>query len=301
MYLEMDEGYHGHRKTLRLCALMKCDTADAYPPRLWAWAVRSAPDGDLTGMDPGEIEMAVRYRKQDGALFAALCTAGFVDRSEDGQVSIHNWRERTGAAIARMADKAYRLKEARAHKTGSCLPACRLCTGTDQAQTQQRAGLVAPSPDKASQDQSRSEREPPAGAPAIPWHQDVPQRPVLHPFGTNTAAFQRLKGAYKNTYGEHGARAEFAHLASHHPGGADGLAVEILTALDRLKKSHPYNGPANFWPGIEKFLVERKWLDAPTPTETGASNGARGSPPRDVRIGHVQAEVKERPSGEVPL
>ncbi len=169
MYLEMDEGYHGHRKTLRLCALMKCDTADAYPPRLWAWAVRSAPDGDLTGMDPGEIEMAVRYRKQDGALFAALCTAGFIDRSEDGQVSIHNWRERTGAAIARMADKAHRLKEARAHKNGSCLAMCRICAGTDQAQSQQRAGLVAPRPDQSSQDQSRSESEPPAGAPAIPW------------------------------------------------------------------------------------------------------------------------------------
>lgn len=88
MYLETDEGFPGHRKTLRLCTLLKCDTADAYPVRLWAWAVRSAPDGDLTGMDPAEIEMAVRYRRMDGKLFEALVGAGFIDRGEDGSLAI---------------------------------------------------------------------------------------------------------------------------------------------------------------------------------------------------------------------
>lgn len=89
----------------------------------------------------------------------------------------------------------------------------------------------------------------------------------MAPFGVNSLAFKRFRAAYKNGYGEHQAMAEFAHLATSHPGGPDGLANELLAALERLKGSRPYSGEAAYWPGIEKFLVERKWLDAPTPSE----------------------------------
>lgn len=110
MYLEIDEGYPTHRKTLRLCAILKCDTADAYPPRLWSWAMRAAKTGDLTGMEAAEVETSMRYRGKGGALYAAMVSAGFIDEV-DGRVEIHDWMERTGAAIARMEASAEASKE----------------------------------------------------------------------------------------------------------------------------------------------------------------------------------------------
>lgn len=167
MYLEIDEGYPGHRKTLRLCALLKCDTADAYPPRLWAWAARSAPDGDLTGMDAAELEMALRWRGNEGALFAALIAAGFVDQGcINGPTSIHNWAERTGGAIEKMAARAGMAKERRQHMDGKCSRACRYCNGTLTVRSQARSHQ-----DKTSQDQSSdlppfaSRSKPPERAP----------------------------------------------------------------------------------------------------------------------------------------
>lgn len=260
MYLEVDEGYPGHRKTLRLCTLMRSETADAYPPRLWAWAVRSAPDGDLTGMQPGEIEMAIRYRKQDGALFEALVTAGFIDRLPDGSVTIHGWMEHTGGALSRMSDRANRLRDKRLHDAGTCTDLCRHCAATSTRQRPECPGDIALSPVQSSPDKTR--QEPPARA--IPWHQDVPPRPALHPVGAATPAFRRVQEVYANKLGEHQAAAEFAHLANHHPGGRDGLADEVLKALAALRATHPYDGKPRYWPKLERFLSERLWLDEPT-------------------------------------
>lgn len=158
MYLEIDEGYPGHRKTLRLCALLKCDTADAYPPRLWAWAARSAPDGDLTGMDAVELELALRWRGEEGVLFAALVRAGFVDQEcANGPTTIHNWAGRTGGAIEKMAARAGMAKERRQHMDGKCIEACRYCTGT----------LTLRSPARSSQDKTRQDQSSDLPSPAF--------------------------------------------------------------------------------------------------------------------------------------
>lgn len=180
MYIELDEGYHGHRKTLRLCALMKCDTADSYPPRLWTWAARSAPDGDLTGMEPSEIELALRFRGKAGVLFDALVRAGFIDQATDGRTAIHNWQARTGGAIVRMNDRAYRVRERRAHHQGRCLEHCSICAehvpGSDQDQSQARPNQDQSSTGKASTDQKGV-----AGAGAHTRSNDDAEPPPIEP------------------------------------------------------------------------------------------------------------------------
>lgn len=57
---------------------------------LWAAANRS--DGDLTGMSVEDIELAIDYRGQPGALVQALCEVGFLDGDEGGYF-IHDWAE----------------------------------------------------------------------------------------------------------------------------------------------------------------------------------------------------------------
>jgi len=181
MYLEIDEGYEGHRKTLRLCAIMRDPQADIYPIRLWRWACRSAPDGDLTGMEAGEIELAVRYPALDGRLYEALVKAGFIDDDPSAK-RIHNWMQRTGGAIAKMEGKAAKVRVFRAHKKKECdpetCPHCaeerENCSGTDPEQcenaastTPARSGDVPHRQDQSSQDQSRPDKSRP-GDPDAP-------------------------------------------------------------------------------------------------------------------------------------
>jgi len=112
MYLEIDESFPGHRKTIRFCGLMKDHNAFAYLLRLWTWAARSSPDGDLTALAPADIEIAVQYRPGDGRCYAAMVTAGFIDEGAPGvPEAIHNWMDRTGAGIKRMEEAAEASRE----------------------------------------------------------------------------------------------------------------------------------------------------------------------------------------------
>jgi hypothetical protein len=107
VYLEIDEGFTSHPKTLRFAALMQDPNAPFYLMRLWSWACRSAPDGDLSMMDATAIEFAVGYRNMDGRCFGAMVKAGFLDADEHGSpMRIHNWDQRTGGSIERMRQRA---------------------------------------------------------------------------------------------------------------------------------------------------------------------------------------------------
>jgi hypothetical protein len=169
MYLEVDEGFLEHPKTLRLCSLMSNPLAFGYLMHLWRWACRCCESGDLRGIGPYEIEEAARYHQHDGKLFAAMVSAGFVDVDNDGApVQIHNWTSRTGAAIKRMKAEADRKKQYRAHKEGKCKRGCQWCktvrgqsaghpediprTSSDESDTDQT------SPDKTSPVQTRPDK-----------------------------------------------------------------------------------------------------------------------------------------------
>jgi len=104
MYLEIDDGFLEHPKTLRFCRAVRDPCAPTYLLRLWTWATKSAPDGDLRDMEPDELELILRWPGEPGTCYAALVSAGFIDKDEDG-ATIHNWAERTGGAIVRMEQK----------------------------------------------------------------------------------------------------------------------------------------------------------------------------------------------------
>ncbi len=147
MYLEIDEGFISHHKTIRFCALLQNTEAWSHIQRLWTWACRSCPTGDLTGMDPIEVELAMGWRDMDGRAYAAAVRAGFIDESEPGKpIAIHNWGKRTGASIEKMQQQAVEKKARRAHLDGKCsgtTDGCRFCAkGLSQGQTSARATSV---------------------------------------------------------------------------------------------------------------------------------------------------------------
>lgn len=180
MYLEIDEGFVTHRKTLRFCALMRDPNAFAYLMRLWSWACRSAPDGDLLGMESIDIEIAVQYREADGKCYEALVRAGFIDAGAGGQPErIHNWMERTGAAIQKMADEAARKKAWREAHGGAKCPGKDRCEACERLSVERPRTVRGQAPadptdvqhrqDQSSPDKTRPvlDQGPPAGAPAI--------------------------------------------------------------------------------------------------------------------------------------
>jgi len=170
MYLEIDEGFTTHRKTLRFCGFMQDHNAFAYLMRLWSWATRSAPDGDLSGLDPVDIEFAVQYRIGDGKCFKAMVVAGFIDVDGDGNpVTIHNWAKRTGGAIARM-EAAARAAKARKDRWKERQ---QNADGTQTERPENADGTIENASgtpqDKTSPDQSSPDQKAPARPRDPPW------------------------------------------------------------------------------------------------------------------------------------
>lgn len=214
MYLEIDEGFVTHRKTLRFCALMQSHNAFAFVLRLWSWACRSAPDGDLTGMEAADIEFAIQYTNTNGngKCYEALVAAGFIDADESGApIRLHNWMLRTGGAIRKMSDEARRKKTWRdAHKDVKCTGKgrCQICAGlsADSPKTGDRTSDT----DKTSQDQSSPDLDLPSAPAGDPGTTEpVPQpgapggaRSKLWTAGEWLSQFSRAwTGKYHLTYG----------------------------------------------------------------------------------------------------
>jgi hypothetical protein len=219
MYLEIDEGFDSHPKTVRLCRVLGDVNAGQYLIRLWTWACRSAPDGDLSGMEAADVEAIAKYKRADGKLFSALTESWspkfgpWIDVDDQG-TRLHNWTRRTGASIKKMADEAEGKKLFRAHKAGKCdRQSCKWCR-TVQGQSEDGRRTVGGTsdtdqtrPDQTRPDQSGSDLNskdlcPPAG-PGGPVELDLD--------------FSDGQGAPEEPTEADMVRAVFAHYRGKHP------------------------------------------------------------------------------------
>ncbi len=80
---------------------------------LWWWCLDYAPDGDLRSFSPDDLEYAMGWEGEAGALFDALVccgganAGGFIDVTEDG-MWIHDWDMYGGKLIARREEARHR-------------------------------------------------------------------------------------------------------------------------------------------------------------------------------------------------
>jgi len=176
MYLEFDENFPEHPKSVRLCSSLQNPVAWAYMAKLWCWARKYQKDGDLTGYEPAEIEFAVGWTLADGRFYAAATRAGFIDEDHDAAGAVvarrlHNWMKRSGGAIKRMEDEAGRKRAFRLHAQRKCdaatCPNCAASTDGDGASAGQEPdahGLSGGRPtdgadqDKTNQDKSKQDK-----------------------------------------------------------------------------------------------------------------------------------------------
>jgi hypothetical protein len=83
--------FFSHHKTRKLKKRLGNDGVIALL-RLWSYAARIKPDGDLSGMSVEDIELASEWEGQDGIFVNTLIESGFVDSIEDSFV-LHDWQE----------------------------------------------------------------------------------------------------------------------------------------------------------------------------------------------------------------
>jgi hypothetical protein len=89
LYVKVFTGFYTHRKTLRLKTALG-DDAYWIPPRLWAYAVESQPDGIFENYSADEIATLISYKGDASRMLQALLKVGFMD---DSPLRIHDWIE----------------------------------------------------------------------------------------------------------------------------------------------------------------------------------------------------------------
>ena len=81
-----------HPKTKKLIKRLGTDAAWRLVC-LFLWVSQNKPDGDLSGMDSEDIELAVDWSGEEGAFTKSLVDFSFIDGDENVGYSIHDWED----------------------------------------------------------------------------------------------------------------------------------------------------------------------------------------------------------------
>lgn len=122
-WIKSQQALREHPKLKRLARRLEVSVPAAlgHLHMLWWWALDYAQDGDLTPFDPLDIADAAGWEGDPEAFIEAMVNcgirgAGFLERTEDGDLLIHDWNEHCGDEFERRAKEAERLRAYREKK-----------------------------------------------------------------------------------------------------------------------------------------------------------------------------------------
>jgi len=117
-WIESHQGLAKHPKTLKLARKLNIHIAQAigHLHLFWWWAMEYAQDGDLSHCDPEDIAIAADWPGDERQFVESLIEAGFIDRNEDGTLSIHDWHDYAGKLLEKRAADAERKRRERQKK-----------------------------------------------------------------------------------------------------------------------------------------------------------------------------------------
>jgi hypothetical protein len=296
VYLEIDEGYFEHPKTLDLCSRLQDSKACVYPLRLWKWACRSAKSGKLGKISAFAMEKAVDYEPMDGKCFDAMCLSGFMDTMPDGTFEIHDWMNYTGGALKRMEDKAaenrrrreegkkrYEAEQER-QRTGIVPAQSENHTGINLTQTRQDQTRPVQTRQDQSSDQKENSRANPEPAPLALEMSPSGKRPRTP--RAYTEAFETAWKGYVRGEGKAEAFAEWQKLAPS-VGGEVALLALVQRAMEWQRPKLARDG-GKFAVHFCRWLKHRRWEDEPS---NGASAGG-GLTPEQIANGSWRTQCK---------
>lgn len=248
---------------------------------LWLWSTQYRPDGNLSGMDWEDIELAADWQGEERKFFDT-CLGMWVDETPDGYV-LHDWQEHNpwqSEALAR-SEKAQKAAQARWGKANNINKQCL----TDAQAMPEHDSSNAPSPSPIPEEKGKCVFN--AGArverPAEnPEPEAVPSRQPSLAFDEFFEAFpEQHRGSRKEAAGEWVALEANRVL----PG-----LPRILDALGQWEDSEAWKRQGGrYIPSAANFLKREYWLRKPPEREI-QSAGPSGGRPMTAR----QAEAKER-------
>ena len=115
---------------------------------LWLWSTQYRPDGNLSGMDWEDIELAADWQGEERKFFDT-CLGMWVDETSDGYV-LHDWQEHNpwqSEALAR-SEKAQKAAQARWGKANNLNKQCSTDAQALPKHDSSNAPLPFPSPEE---------------------------------------------------------------------------------------------------------------------------------------------------------
>lgn len=290
-WIESHQELRHHYKVKRLARELKVTVAAAvgHLHFLWWWAVDFAPDGDLTKFDDAEIADAMGYDGKDPTKAkAALIFAGFLDNTEHGTVTIHDWQEYAGRTLgqrekARQRARNYREKQS-AQPTDSAPTAQRRARRTDSVAYANGTHTLH----EQSADDTESDSEPYASTEhnitehnsTLPESTGTPPLPPASggrgDGGDADARFDRFWQLYPKKQGKGAALKAWKKIKMDKP-LFETILAKVRENIDRNQNWRRNNG--QFIPNPATWLNERRWEDSigvdGIPTQTGGAASGR--------------------------
>lgn len=216
---------------------------------LWCWAAVNAPDGNLTGYSSQDIAEAIGYKKAPGKLLDVLSMAGFVDRSDNGDISIHDWDEHAAllmdSAEQQKKNTRDRVRRYREKRKGNI-------EGNKQCNVTCNASNAPTLPNLTLPNLTLNSR--------TTYPLDDGCESELN------ESFASFWAAYPKRIGEADALDAWENVAT----SAD-VAQQIMSGLEGWKKSEQWReSGGRFIPHAAKFLTEGYWTSPPA-----VQNGSR--------------------------
>lgn len=90
-YLHISVNLTSHPKMIKLMRRLG-DKAFFDLLQLWAWTARNKPDGDFSGMDIEDIEIAAKWSGKPGSFVSILLDLGLLDQ-RGTSLCVHDWAE----------------------------------------------------------------------------------------------------------------------------------------------------------------------------------------------------------------
>jgi hypothetical protein len=121
-----------HTKMKRLCRRLGVPTYHGVGilESLWQLTAREAPRGDIGKLSDEDIAIGIDYRGEESALMEALVDSGWIDRSEEFRMIIHDWDEHADDAVH------MRLARSRAHFCSGRAPKLARLGGKERTEAQ---------------------------------------------------------------------------------------------------------------------------------------------------------------------
>jgi hypothetical protein len=270
-----------HPKTRKLARLLGCSipTAIGHLHLLWHFALKYAPDGDISRFEAEEIADGCLWEGDPAPLFAAFLNAGWVN----ADATIHDWQDYGGKALKQKEDNAERQQRWRdRHKTVSKPSPNKPVTVTSP--------LYNALEEKRIEKSKEEERITPPSSPPTPLRPAAapPDRPATDPPG-----FVAFWEAWPKKEGKAEALAKWRKL---HP-DADTIQA-ILDAIPRQQAAKDW--PRENWrycPLPATWLNQRRWEDEiPDPPP----KGERELIGKDKERAEVMRRVLARRGYELP-